>query len=238
MSQQMANGAWDYSTRTDGDTSMTQYAILALWEAENAGIAVRPEVWDRAAAFYLKSQSPAGSWTYHRDAPNQGETISMSAAGLGSLLICQKQLTKHRKGQDLMNPLMIPLTIDGQPAESRYKVETSSKAISEGIAKGMGWLISHFQVNTDAIMGQSPYYALYGLERLAALDKDKNTLDSVRWYDRGLDFVMTTQKGTGKRGPPCTRTGSEYLLGHPFRHPGDDHHAGQDRDPPPGRRTT
>ena len=32
---QNANGSWDYSGRSNGDTSITQYAVLGLWEAEN-----------------------------------------------------------------------------------------------------------------------------------------------------------------------------------------------------------
>ena len=39
---QNANGSWDYTGRTSGDTSITQYAVLGLWEAESAGIEVPP----------------------------------------------------------------------------------------------------------------------------------------------------------------------------------------------------
>jgi hypothetical protein len=196
--KQMANGAWDYSTRTEGDTSMTQYAILALWTAESAGIVVKPEVWDRAARWFLSVQAAGGSWNYHRDTATWPETISMTGAGVGSLMICQRQLARHRKGQDLVNPLMIPVEDNGEPGVNRYKVKTSDAEINAGIAKGMTWLVKNFQVSTDPIMGQSPYYALYGMERLAALDEKGGTmLDSVRWYDRGLDFVMSTQKANG-----------------------------------------
>ena len=197
MGKQMPNGAWDYSNRSQGDESMTQYALLALWEAENAGIVVRPEVWDHAARYFLSVESSSGSWTYHRDAPNQGETVSMSAAGVGSLLICQEQLARHRKGQDLANPLMIPITIDGQPAESRYKVQTSVAEINNGIAKGMAWLASHFEAKADPSQGQSPYYALYGIERLAALDDKGKRMEATRWYERGVEFALSSQKGSG-----------------------------------------
>ena len=56
----------------------------------------------------------------------------MTGAGIGSLMICQKQLARHRKGQDLINPLMTPLTIDGQAADTRYKVETPAAPINAG----------------------------------------------------------------------------------------------------------
>ena len=178
LSKQMGNGAWDYSDRTYGDTSMSQYALLALWEAENAGITVTPDVWDRAATWYLGAQAATGSWNYRRD---QGtpETLSMTGAGVGSLLLCQKQLARHRKGQDLLNPLMIPLTIDGQPYESRYKVATPAAAINSGVQKGISWLTKNWQLGDSGVVGETPFYCLYGIERLAALD-DTKTLDSFR----------------------------------------------------------
>src|SRR5262249_38101535 len=33
LSHQNANGSWDYVGRSHGDTSITQYAVLGLWEA-------------------------------------------------------------------------------------------------------------------------------------------------------------------------------------------------------------
>lgn len=196
IAHQMANGAWDYSERTQGDESMTQYCLLALYEAESAGIVIKPEVWDHAAKYYLSVQAAGGSWTYHRDAPNQGETMSMTAAGVGSLLICQKSLAKYRRGQDRLNPYLTPVNPDGTPMDSNYKVETSVKSITDGVTKGLSWMTGHFAINKDPMLGQSPYYALYGIERIAGLDPT-NTLDGVRWYTRGLDFVNSSQEPTG-----------------------------------------
>ena len=42
ISRQNGNGSWDYSDRNQGDTSISQYAVLGLWEAENAGVDVPP----------------------------------------------------------------------------------------------------------------------------------------------------------------------------------------------------
>ncbi len=64
-SKQRPNGCWDYDGRSSGDCSISQYAVLGLWEAENVGIRVSPSVWDNAAAFYISVQSPGGGWTYH-----------------------------------------------------------------------------------------------------------------------------------------------------------------------------
>ena len=45
----------------------------------------------------MSVQSGAGSWNYHRDEPQHPETCSMTAAGVGSLLICQRQLDRYRQ---------------------------------------------------------------------------------------------------------------------------------------------
>ena len=123
MGKQMPNGAWDYSNRSQGDESMTQYALLALWEAENAGIIVRPEVWDHAARYFLSVESSSGSWTYHRDAPNQGETVSMSAAGVGSLL------NKRRRGQQRrVSCSRRPLTPTGSWLRTSHRAQRARRA--------------------------------------------------------------------------------------------------------------
>jgi hypothetical protein len=53
VGRQKANGSWDYEGRAFGDTSISQYAVLGLWECENSGVQVPPAVWDRAAQWFL-----------------------------------------------------------------------------------------------------------------------------------------------------------------------------------------
>src|SRR5262249_44517350 len=96
---QKANASWDYAARSKGDTSISQYAVLGLWEAENGGVRVPGGVWDRAAGWFLSTQRPSGGWCYHSD-ESYPDTISMTAAGIGSLLICKRQLTRYRKAGD------------------------------------------------------------------------------------------------------------------------------------------
>lgn len=58
IGRQNVNGSWDYSDRSQGDTSISQYAVLGLWECENSGVNIPPTVWDRAASWYLSVQAP------------------------------------------------------------------------------------------------------------------------------------------------------------------------------------
>lgn len=194
VGQQKANGSWDYAARDRGDTSISQYAVLGLWEADNGGASVPPEVWDRAAQWFLSVQSPAGSWNYHRDEADTPETLSMTAAGVGSLLICQRQLARYRRGGGTASALLTPLSAEGPRA--RYDVTTANARIEQGVKRGMAWLGSNFTTGNNAVVGQSSYYALYGIERIGAL-ADRDTLGKVNWFEQGRRFIQSTQRGDG-----------------------------------------
>jgi hypothetical protein len=94
IANQGPEGDWDYPNRTTGDTSISQYAMLGLWEAARAGIRVPTEVWDKAASWHLTRQYSDGGFGYHPVKNlKQGETLhSMTAAALGSLYIARRYL--------------------------------------------------------------------------------------------------------------------------------------------------
>jgi hypothetical protein len=197
IGRQNPNGSWDYKGRTQGDSSISQYALLGLWECENAGINVPPNVWDTAAGWYMSVQSGAGSWNYHRDEGAQyPETLSMTAAGVGSLLLCDRQLSRYRKPTDTPNPLLVPIQVEGQPGQQRFDVAHSAAAINDAAKRGIAWLGRNFVLNQAAVVGKTPYYALYGMERIGAL-ADRETLGGVDWFTQGLRFVTSTQKANG-----------------------------------------
>ena len=57
-------GSWTYSDskRTrPGDNSNTQYALLGLHAASEAGVPVKPEVWELARAYWERSQKPTAA---------------------------------------------------------------------------------------------------------------------------------------------------------------------------------
>ena len=59
-------GAWAYSQRQggQGDNSNTQFAMLALNEAERVGVAVDPRTWRLAQEYWQQTQQQDGSWGY------------------------------------------------------------------------------------------------------------------------------------------------------------------------------
>ncbi len=193
VSKQNANGSWDYQGRTSGDSSISQYAVLGLWEAENAGVPVAASVWDRAASFYIGSQRAGGGWTYHPGESGE-DTMSMTAAGVGSLLICSRQLQPYRQAQRIANPLLIPLVSDAERA--RYAVQVPQAKIDQAVRGGLGWLSTNFTTGSPQVIGHSPFYALYGIERIGAL-AGLTSLGRVNWFAEGRRFIESKQDASG-----------------------------------------
>lgn len=101
ITMQHPGGEWDYPTSPDGggDTSITQYAILGLWEAVRSDVVVPKKVWDKAASWHVTRQAKNGSFAYHPPAPspdgvtlNSNGTHTMTVAGTASLLVTRLHL--------------------------------------------------------------------------------------------------------------------------------------------------
>ena len=197
IGRQNTNGSWDYAGRTQGDSSISQYALLGLWAVEDTGFKVPPTVWDQAAGFYMSAQNGAGSWNYHRvDNQVYPETLSMTAAGVGSLLLCQRQLTRYRRATDSPNPLLVPILGEDTGNFEHYKPAHAASALQDSINKGVAWMGRSFTLGTGEIVGRTPYYFLYGLERIGALT-NKDSLGGVNWFEQGRRFIQASQKADG-----------------------------------------
>ena len=104
----LAHGAWGYDgPQRDGDNSNSQFALLALWEAQRAGIQINPAVFRRVERTWLSRQQADGGWAYAALAGVKSDsTLTMTTAGLASLYICQDVLTKtsrpypHQRAMD------------------------------------------------------------------------------------------------------------------------------------------
>ncbi|WP_165219304.1 HEAT repeat domain-containing protein [Aquisphaera insulae] len=194
IGRQNPNGSWDYTNRQHGDASISQYALLGLWECENAGYDVPPHVWDRAASWYLSVQAAAGSWNYHRDQPEFSDNMSMTAAGVGSLLLCKRQLNRYKQSRRGESPLMTVLSAD--PGSQAYQITTSMADLDQSVKKGIAWLTTNFTTTNTTLIGQSIYYGLYGLERVSAL-AERQTLGRSDIMEKGRSFIRTSQKPNG-----------------------------------------
>ena len=59
----------------------------------------------------------------------------------------------------------------------------------------MAWISSHFAPDKP-IAGQSPFYMLYGIERIGAL-AERQTIGRLDWFERGRAFIRSNQKPDG-----------------------------------------
>ena len=60
----------------------------------------------------------------------------------------------------------------------------------------MAWLGNNFTTSNGAVIGQSIYYGLYGVERIGAL-ADRQTLGGVDWFEKGRSFLRSSQQPDG-----------------------------------------
>ena len=118
----------------------------------------------------------------------------MTAAGVGSLLLCKRQLERYREAKHSINSLLTPLTPTN--FSQNYEIATSLVQIDQAIKKGMAWLGGINISAQTGMLGQSINYGLYGIERVAAL-ADRQTIGRVDLPEKGRVYLKSTQKPDG-----------------------------------------
>lgn len=226
LSKQKAQGGWGYEARSTCDTSMTQYAVLALWELSNAGIEVPVEVWERVANWLLRTQDPEGSFGYQGEDPGTFQRVkqtdvrhSMVVAGLGSLLICAQYLgLEHAtaKKQQVSAALSrVEKNKKEKPRKRTTKVEPARIVAAE--EDGDRWMHANYAINPDLVSFK--HYYLYTLERYESFRElaSGQVEQYYAWYDDGVRYLMRTQGAdgswlSGATGPVDTAFAILFLL--------------------------
>ncbi len=172
-------GSWSYPLGPDvgGDNSNSQFAVLALNEAEHVGVKVDPKVWKLAAEYWKDCQNPDGSWGYQPVVmPGSG---SMTCAGVGAWIICSGKVGK---------PAAEATAAGVQCCMPPEKDDTLERALV--------WLGRNFTVQRNPGQGgagsQWHYYYLYGLERVGRLSAHRFIGDHD-WYREGAQFLLSQQ---------------------------------------------
>jgi len=173
------SGDWDYvkPPAAGMDNSNTQFAVLGLRAAQNAGVPAPPVVWLRSLNHWTGDQNKDGSWPYKRDKnnPNPGGSRSMTAAGLYCSLVAKATLKRK-------DPVLLA-------AEDPFKkgLEYFKKNIplpEFGRARQPGHVFSS-------------YYELYSLERAMMISKT-DKLGDRDWYRDGAAFILANQGPEGE----------------------------------------
>lgn len=167
-------GAWGYP-QADGDNSNSQFALLALHEAERVGVEINDRVWKRALDYWRNCQNPNGSWGYKPNTPGSG---SMTCAGIAAMVIASDRLNKGDAQADGDQVTCCGEQQDNGPVE-----------------RGLNWLGDKFSVNVNpggtSAQGWLLYY-LYGLERAGRLT-NRRLIGEHDWYREGAEVLITSE---------------------------------------------
>ncbi len=184
-------GSWTYygqaGERTRGDNSNSQFALLGLFEAEQAGVEIDPRVWQRALEYWLSCQHEDGSWSYYKAVEGESRapsTGSMTCAGIGALVIASGQLHEG-------DARVVGETIQCcGPQQDQSPLE-----------RGIQWLASRFSVQVNPGMASAGqldfrrsglFYYLYGMERVGRLT-GRRFIGRHDWYREGAESLVQAQ---------------------------------------------
>lgn len=176
-------GAWPYQLQpggilSGGDQSNTQFAILGLREAVEAGYSVNRETWERARSYWELNQNSDGGWGYFPSGAEKGLSRgSMTVAGVASLSITQQMLQSDAGvGEDGTPPCCNDTPQD------------------KAIQNGLSWLGRNYAASHNPGAGGHGWllYYTYGVERAGRLSGQRFFGDHD-WYREGTAMLMATQ---------------------------------------------
>lgn len=209
MRDETNKGGWTYRGPAGGsaDNSNSQFAVLALHEAERAGVEIPDQVWQLVLHYWTQPgmQSPSGGYGY---GPGQEPTGSMTCAAIASLIIARDRL--HPGDARVLEGRV--QCCGGQPAD-------------DPVQRAIDWLGNSFSVirNPGHRVGGWWLYYLYALERVGRMSGQRffittrqpgrGALDAPEphdWYREGCEILLQRQDrfqhhwtgiGTGEGNP-------------------------------------
>ncbi|MFG0260900.1 MAG: hypothetical protein ACF788_00710 [Novipirellula sp. JB048] len=218
---QYPGGGYGYLGEHLGDVSQTQYAMLALWTLDRAGVVIDYVGVAKTIAWLLRVQDPGGGWPYMGKDPGRtgqrvkqsGVTASMAVAGGSALLIAGDILRLWGDGfsgndpQVAGLPKAVNLYVEGLENASIKRPEVPKEPIIAAIRDCDAWLSTH-SADPGKLKSLWPYYQLYTLERYEsfkeiAFQQEKDP--SPAWYNGGVAFLKSNQVG-GAGWPRRTHT--------------------------------
>ena len=202
---QCENGQWSYKLRRGrkgGDNSNTQFAVLALWYARRAGVAVKPEVFARCLRYFRETQNEDGGWGYSAKERKKSYG-SMVATGLIALVVSRAGTEKVRlsdeKARD--DPAV------GKAVEwiaERFAVDKNPEANFQ--FREMDGTVREV---TDSFWS---HYWLWSLERAGTLARVEK-FGEHDWYAEGARHLLDRQKDDGSwTGPEATLPATAFAV--------------------------
>ena len=175
---------WSYPGNNVSDNSNTQYALLGLYAAKQAGVQIKDDVWRAIQDYYVRYQmsesDTSGKWAYYNNAAvgfRDKASLSMTVAGTCGLIIAGMGLDES---EQKLNPA------------TGVAANCGSYSASSPIAKGMNWIGANFKFESD----KSTFYNIYGIERLGRLSGQR-FIARYDWYREGCERLVRMQQTDG-----------------------------------------
>lgn len=212
LSNQRAHGGLAYPSEEAGDTSQTQYGMLALWTLSKKGINVDVSRTARIVDYLLRTQDPSGGWGYKGVvAPSRNSLVrqdnrmnlSLAMGAGGSLLMAGEMYgfwtlnSNNREGiEDLPEAFRLP---DQQEEKRRLarEVGVTAEEIMGAIRRLEPWLRAPTKNNS-----YFPYYRLYSQERYESFLEvaTGKSEEEPGWYNRGIQMLREEMSASGSWG--------------------------------------
>ena len=172
-------GLWSYQPgQRRFDHSNSQFALLGLHAAAQAGARIPQGVWKDALAGVNQTQKQDGGWTYQSRGASYG---SMTAAAVADLIILGNRIHAGRE-RGFHNGVA--------PRCGSYRTNRS-------LAGGLGWLGRRFKADENpSARGRHTFYWLYAVERCGILSGQRY-FGRHDWYREGADHLVRTQRNNG-----------------------------------------
>lgn len=155
-------GTWSYPMGS-GDNSNTHFALLALHEADLAGVPTTQKTWRLAQEHWIESQNKDGSWGYF--APLEG-TASMTCVGIASLAITARRVEEKAS-----------VEVAHRAVERAQKWLAKDFAIERNVGmKSQSWIL----------------YYLHGLQYAGRLTGQVR-FGEHEWHREGVSFLLKLQ---------------------------------------------
>jgi hypothetical protein len=173
---------WSYPQNAAGDNSNTQYALLGLYAAKQAGAKIDDSVWAAIQEYYTRTQTvrnqTSGSWAYHNAAiGDRAASFTMTVAGVCGLYIAGMGREKS------------PQELDEATGVAR---KCGVYDENGAIARGTNWIAERFNFNE----GKSQFYNFYGVERMGRLSGQR-FIGKYDWYREGCKELVAMQQPDG-----------------------------------------
>jgi hypothetical protein len=215
IARQKPHGGWGYAAGAhveSGDTSMTQYAVLAYWEISKVGLGLDIPTTEKVANWIIRTQDPAGNWGYQgKEATiteeegkrpkmelvkQDSHRLGMTAAAMGCTFMVADllKLSELSSERDAKLPAAVrPLKKGGQQVALTDKVEL--RLIRAAQERGRSFMGKNYKIDQDYFQ----YYYLYAFERYQSFleASDGRFVKEPRWYNEGYSFLKKEQLEDG-----------------------------------------